>query len=258
MVQSTLKDGATPLHVAIIMDGNGRWATRHGLSRSFGHRAGARAIPGVVRAAPNCGIGTLSLFAFSADNWGRPCAEVDELLALFQHFLEGEAARCRAEGVRLSIIGRRDRLPSSLCRAIHAAEQQSVDGRALHLRIAIDYSSRGSILEAARSYSGASVPTSASFAAALARADHSGAPLTAVDLLIRTGGEHRLSDFLLWESAYAELLFLPIAWPDFTDKDLTEAVAEFTRRERRFGALPPFGGTPPRIPGAQGAACRSI
>jgi undecaprenyl diphosphate synthase len=221
--------------VAVIMDGNGRWAVRRGLPRSAGHHAGVDAIRRVVEAAPPLGIGTLSLFAFSSDNWARPAEEVQILMALFGRFLRDEAGPLRANEVRLSVIGRRDRLPPEVVSAIAAAEELTARGTRLHLRVAIDYSSRDAILEAAR-LGRRDDATRERFAIRLGEIH--GAPAPDVDLLIRTGGEQRLSDFLLWESAYAELFFTARMWPDFHGDDLAAAVAEFRGRDRRFGALP--------------------
>jgi len=210
-------------HVAIIMDGNGRWATSRGLPRAEGHRRGADAVRRTVRTAPSLGISTLTLFAFSSDNWKRPPREVATLLRLFAEYLRSERAELLANGVRLSVIGRRDRLTASLSEAITEVEHATARETRLHLRLAIDYSSRREILAAASAAS-----PSSSFRAASPD----------VDLLIRTGGERRLSDFLLWESAYAELCFLGRMWPDFGEGDLAAAVADFHTRQRRFGGLP--------------------
>ena len=226
------------IHVAVIMDGNGRWALRRGLPRSAGHHAGVDAIRRVVEAAPEVGIGTLSLFAFSSENWARPAEEVQILMALFARFLRDEAGPLRAHDVRLSVIGRRDRLPPELVSAIAAAEALTARGTRLHLRVAVDYSSRNAILEATR-LGGLDDPTREAFAIRLG--DTHRAPAPDVDLLIRTGGEQRLSDFLLWESAYAELFFTARMWPDFREDDLAAAVAEFRGRDRRFGALSESG-----------------
>jgi undecaprenyl diphosphate synthase len=220
------------------MDGNGRWALRRGLPRSAGHHAGVDAIRRLVEAAPEVGIGTLSLFAFSSDNWARPAEEVQILMGLFARFLRDEAGPLKAHDVRLSVIGRRDRLPSEVMSAISAAEALTGRGARLHLRVAVDYSSRDAILEAAR-LGRLDDPTRESFASRLGEAH--GAPAPDVDLLIRTGGEQRLSDFLLWESAYAELFFTTRMWPDFHEDDLAAAVADFRGRDRRFGALSESG-----------------
>jgi undecaprenyl diphosphate synthase len=226
------------LHVGIIMDGNGRWATRQGKSRAEGHRRGAAVVRTVVEAAPSLGIETLTLFAFSSDNWQRPGREVHWLMRLFRDYLRSEAARCVETGVRLNVIGRRDRLGAALRAAIEETETVTAGGTTLHLRVAIDYSARDAILRAAQCLGADSVPSRESFARLLAIVDHGGSPAPPVDLLIRTGGERRLSDFLLWECAYAELCFLPVMWPDFEPSVFAAAVADFHARERRFGALP--------------------
>jgi undecaprenyl diphosphate synthase len=226
------------LHVGIIMDGNGRWATRQGKSRAEGHRQGAAVVRTIVEAAPPLGVGTLTLFAFSADNWQRPGREVSWLMRLFREYLRGETARCIETGVRLNVIGRRDRLGPALRGAIEEAEAATAGGSTLHLRIAIDYSARDAILRAAQCVGPDTVPSRESFSRLLTIVDHGGPQAPPVDLLVRTGGERRLSDFLLWECAYAELCFLPVMWPDFTPALFAEAVAEFHQRERRFGALP--------------------
>ncbi len=220
------------LHLGIIMDGNGRWAERRGLSRSRGHEAGVRAIRPVVEAAAASGIGTLTLYAFSSDNWRRPAAEVAALMGLLRSYLGREVDAFREAGVRLSLIGRRDRLPAGIVRRIAAAEAATADGAALHLRIAFDYSAREAILAAARL---ADFATDRDAFARLVAGDE--AP--DLDLLLRTGGEKRLSDFLLWESAYAELVFTDRLWPDFGEGDLAGALAEFHGRNRRFGGLSP-------------------
>lgn len=228
----------TPIHAAIIMDGNGRWAEARGWSRSRGHRAGADAVRRAVEAAPSLGIGTLTLYAFSSDNWRRPPSEVRTLLALFRAFLRSEVESCLREGVRLSVIGRRDRLPADLLRAIESAEESTANGPRVHVRLAVDYSARDTILRAAA----AAPPGELSretFRGLLARAHHADESTPDVDLLIRTGREQRLSDFLLWECAYAELIFLDRFWPDFTGEDLREAVSRFRQRDRRFGEIVP-------------------
>jgi undecaprenyl diphosphate synthase len=240
---------STRLHVALIMDGNGRWATERGLPRAAGHREGVEAVRRVVEAAPEAGIGTLTLYAFSSDNWKRPAREVQWLMRLFREYLRSETARCRATGTRLSVIGRRDRLATSVRREIERTEARTAAGRRLHLRIAVDYSSRDSILRAAQCVGEGEALTRERFSRLLAIADHGDTRTPDVDLLIRTGGEQRLSDFLLWECAYAELLFLPVRFPDFAKADLTAALHAFHARERRFGGLTPAGGPeePPRL-----------
>ena len=235
MTQSGKSGEAAGLHVALIMDGNGRWAAGRGLPRSAGHRAGAEAARQVIRAAPELGIATLTLFGFSSANWHRPASEVSALMSLFRKYLESETAPCAASGVRMTVIGRRERLSPRLLEAIGQAEAGTRAGQRLHLRLAVDYSAREAIVRAARL--AADEPGSAgSFEQALARAQHAdSAP--PVDLLVRTGGEQRLSDFLLWECAYAEFLFLKKMWPQFRARDLEEALADFCRRDRRFGRI---------------------
>lgn len=219
------------------MDGNGRWAKARGQPRTVGHAEGARAVRRVVEAAPGLGIGTLTLYAFSADNWRRPQREVASLMRLFRKYLHAETARCVENGVRLTIIGRRDRLGSGLRGAIELAEDATADGKTLDLRIAIDYSARDAILHAAAHAGGDLELTADRFSSLLANAYGGRASVQDVDLLIRTGGEQRVSDFLLWESAYAELHFTPRMWPDFGAADLANAVRDFHSRDRRFGGL---------------------
>ena len=220
------------LHVAIIMDGNGRWATQRGLPRQVGHKAGADALRRVSEAAWDLGAGTLTVYAFSSDNWRRPPAEISALMTLLRRYLLTETARLIRSGIRLSVIGRRDRLPRGLAPLIARAEAATAQGQSLHLRIALDYSGRDAILEALAACAGAAAFSRESMAEALGGKDYSD-----VDLLIRTSGEQRLSDFLLWESAYAELHFTPKLWPDFEPADLAAAIASFLRRDRRFGGL---------------------
>ncbi len=239
MDKSTLSAEAYPgLHVAILMDGNGRWAAARGWPRPAGHRAGVEAVRRVVRAAPGLRIDTLTLYAFSSDNWQRPKTEVSTLLGLLQDYLENEAEHCAANGVRIRVIGRRDRLASSLVAAIERAEQITAEGRRLDLRIAADYSAREAILRAACWMISSLEVSPREFSRLLGIVTHAGGPTRDVDLLIRTGGERRLSDFLLWECAYAELIFTPVMWPDFNVRDLEAAVSEYSTRERRFGRLP--------------------
>jgi undecaprenyl diphosphate synthase len=216
------------LHAAIIMDGNGRWATTRGLPRVAGHRAGVNALRRTVEACADLGIGTLSVYAFSSDNWRRPSNEVSALMKLFHTYLRREQAKCVENGVRVSVIGRRDRLSGMLLPVIESCEKATARGRKLHLRLAVDYSSRDAIVRAAAKLR--KNPTRENLSGLLGGKD--------VDLLIRTGGEKRLSDFLLWECAYAELVFTPVMWPDFGPSDLAAAVSEFRSRERRFGAVP--------------------
>jgi undecaprenyl diphosphate synthase len=229
------------LHVAIIMDGNGRWARARNRPRTAGHEAGADAVRRTVEAAPELGVSTLTLFAFSSDNWQRPPAEVEALMRLFERYLQRETDRAVREGMRISVIGRRDRLRRALRRAVERAEAATAGGSRLHLRIAVDYSARDAIVRAAASLPAPrplGAPSRETFARLLGDACHAREPVPDVDLLIRTGGEQRLSDFLLWECAYAELIFLERRWPDFAAADLRGAIADFQGRERRFGRVP--------------------
>ena len=233
-MQSTLETKET-LHVAIIMDGNGRWATRRGLPRSAGHRAGIAAVRKVVEAAPDLGIAALTLFAFSSDNWRRPKNEVAALMELLRQYLRTELRQLIESGTRLTVIGRRDRLPYDLAAEIRAVERDSAGGGRLHLQIAIDYSSRTALAHAAAGWLADDSPSYQAFRRLLAwQGSGSGAD---VDLLIRSGGEKRLSDFLLWECAYAEFCFIDTLWPDFGVEHLRACIADFRNRERRFGGL---------------------
>jgi undecaprenyl diphosphate synthase len=248
MTPATGINGARDLHVAIIMDGNGRWATSQGMPRIDGHRQGASVVRRVVETAPELGIHVLTLYAFSADNWRRPRAEIESLLAIFDDYIAQETATCIEHGIRFSLIGRRDRLPPSLRRNAEALEFCTAEADRLHLRLAIDYSARDAIWRAAQQmmaqYRGrtAELKLGATYGyEEFVRRVRSGrgepADVPDVDLLIRTGGEQRLSDFLLWESAYAELWFTGTPWPEFTAAEFKQAVVEFSRRERRFGGL---------------------
>lgn len=227
---------APSLHVAIITDGNGRWATSRGLPRSAGHRAGTEAARGVIQAAPSLGIHTLTLFALSSANWKRPAHEVNAILRLLHEYLLTETSHCVDEGVRLSVIGRRDRIPVRLREAMADAEALTARGKQLHLRLAIDYSAREAIYQAACRFYKVRQLSQETFSDVLSEVSRGGS--TDVDLLIRTGGEQRLSDFLLWECAFAEFVFLEKRWPDFTAGDLAFAIREFHRRERTHGGLP--------------------
>ena len=245
---------ATGLHVGIIMDGNGRWATQRGRPRVAGHREGAKAVRRVIQAAPDFGISTLTLFAFSSDNWKRPTAEVTALMRLFRQYLISEAKELAAKGARLTVIGRRDRLPAPVLDAMEACEAATRGGQRLLVRVAVDYSARDTIVQAAQRCALAALASSPGsslqplsrqqFTRLIAEAAWADSAPD-LDLLIRTGGEQRLSDFLLWEAAYAELVFTSILWPDFDSSALAGAVAAFHRRERRFGGLPSVPPTEP-------------
>jgi undecaprenyl diphosphate synthase len=225
------------MHIAIIMDGNGRWAAQRKLPRTAGHRAGAKTVDRVVQEAARQGVGTLTLYAFSADNWQRPKAEVDALLRLMQSHLFTQTRRCLEQSIRISVIGRRDRLSRGLCRAIEQGEQATARCRGMHLRIAVDYSSRRSLRAVSDRIAADASVSDAGFLKLLGRVDHCPEAAREVDLLIRTGGERRLSDFLLYECAYAELYFVDCLWPDFDEQGLRSALVEYARRERRFGQV---------------------
>ena len=224
------------LHVAIICDGNGRWATSRGLPRANGHRAGAEAARAIIHCAAFLGIHTLTLFTLSSANWKRPESEVESILQILRKYLREETTHCVDEGIRLSLIGRRDRMPADLQQAVLEAETLTSKGTKLHLRLAVDYSSRHCLFQAAARFYKATQLSPQSFGDVLAEVQRGGS--TDVDLLIRTGGEQRLSDFLLWECAFAEFVFLEKRWPDFTPADLRDAILEFQTRERTRGSLP--------------------
>lgn len=239
MTPSTLHIVPPPgIHAAILMDGNGRWAEMRGLPRSAGHRAGAEAVRRIVEAAPDAGIRTLTLFAFSTNNWQRSPEEVGALFGVLETYLHREALRADEHGVRINVIGRRDRLPSALVTAIEAAESATERNCDLSLRIALDYSARDAMLRAACWMVSSTEVTQQEFSRRLGQVTHSQEASPDVDLLIRTGGEQRLSDFLLWECAYAELYFTDRMWPDFDAADLAAAVHEYRARDRRFGRVP--------------------
>ena len=222
------------LHVAIIMDGNGRWANERSRPRSAGHHAGIQAMRETVETAVQRQIHTLTLYAFSSDNWQRPQSEIRVLMRILAAQLPPQAARCVQQNIRLSVIGRRDRLPKAVLSALERAEARTIHGTSLHLRLALDYSARDSLERAAQDVK---KNGNGDFLHALTRAYNADCPVPDVDLLIRTGGEQRLSDFLLWECAYAELYFTPVYWPDFNGAQLDTALAAFQKRQRRFGMV---------------------
>jgi undecaprenyl diphosphate synthase len=225
------------MHVAIIMDGNGRWATQRGLPRTAGHVEGAKAVRTAVEVAARAGIDTLTIYAFSSANWARPASEIAALMRLFGQYLFTETRRCVEQSIRINVIGRRDRLSDSLIKSIEQSERLSAGGTGMQLRIAVDYSSQHSILEAARRAARGGDLDSAAFRRLLNEVDHSVYPASDVDLLIRTGSEQRLSDFMLWECAFAELHFTDCLWPDFDEQRFRSALEDYAGRQRRFGAL---------------------
>lgn len=229
-----------PRHVAIVMDGNGRWAKAQGLSRSAGHEAGARTLKRIVRAASDMGIEVLTVYAFSTENWKRPHREVDFLLGLFDSFLAKEIAEMHAQNVRMRFIGRRDRFTERFLRRMQEAEERTSNNTGMHFNLAANYGSQDEILRAARSLA-ARVAAGEITAEEIDAKLFSNALDTAgdppVDLFIRTSGDLRLSNFLLWQSAYAELYFTDTHWPDFTSEKLACAIEDFAGRSRRFGGL---------------------
>jgi undecaprenyl diphosphate synthase len=219
------------------MDGNGRWARQRGRPRLVGHREGAKAVRRTVEAAVEQGVSVLTLHAFSADNWKRPRDEVNSLMHLFAAHLESETAGCVKNGIRLSVIGRRDRLDGELLEQIEWSEATTAGGTKMHLRLAVDYSSRESLVHAARRLRNSVLISAKALEIAVAQATHADPSTPGVDLLIRTGGEQRLSDLFAWDCAYAELWFTQKLWPDFCSDDLAAAIADFRKRDRRFGTV---------------------
>jgi len=225
-------------HIAIIMDGNGRWAKARGLPRTFGHRAGVNALKRTVEAAADFGVQWLTVFGFSTENWRRPAPEVNELMGLMKAYVESDLERLAREGVRVRVIGRRDGLAPDVLEVIERAERRTAENDRFHLQVAFNYGGRADIAEAARRYAQAIIAgdiagdqtDEAAFDRFLSTAQ--GPPL---DLIIRTSGERRLSNFLLWEAAYAELVFQDILWPDYGSDALRAAIDEYQARERRYG-----------------------
>jgi undecaprenyl diphosphate synthase len=225
------------MHVAIIMDGNGRWATQRGLPRTAGHIEGAKAVRATVETAARAGVNVLTLYAFSSANWARPPAEISALMRLFGQYLFTETRRCVEQSIRVNVIGRRDRLSENLLRSIEQSERSSAAGSGMLLRIAVDYSSQHSIMQAARRAPRDADLTAGDFHRLLQEVNHCAHPASEVDLMIRTGSERRLSDFLLWESAFAELHFSDCLWPDFDETRFHFALEDYGGRQRRFGGL---------------------
>jgi len=239
--QARVRTGSSagaPEHVAIIMDGNGRWARRRGLPRAAGHRAGAQAVRRTIESAIACGVSWLTLYAFSSENWRRPAEEVLDLTGLLRHYLRQELAEMGREGVRLRVIGNRERFDRDLQAELDRAEIATRGNSRLNLNVALSYGARDEIVAAAREIATAvaagRLPADAVDEAAFERFLFT-AGMPDPDLVIRTSGELRLSNFLLWQSAYSELVFLDVYWPDFGRADFEFALAEFARRERRFG-----------------------
>ena len=237
---SPSEGAVAPLHVAVVMDGNGRWAKQRGLPRSLGHRAGVEALKRTVEAAPKLNIRWLTVFGFSTENWSRPAAEVAELMALPKRYFETDIARLDREGVRVRVIGRREGLSSELIRLVEDAQTRTERNDKFHLNIAFNYGGQADIVDAARRFAeevaaGRRKPQDLDehlFGSLLAT---SGSPPP--DLIVRPSGEQRLSNFLLWEAAYAELVFQDVLWPDYGEQHLREALTQFAARDRRYGAI---------------------
>jgi len=227
-----------PLHVAIIMDGNGRWAKQRGLPRTFGHREGVKALRRVVEGAPALGVEVLTVFGFSTENWRRPIAEVSELMNLLRSYVESDLEKLAREGVRIRILGRREGLKPDVLEIIDRAERRTADNDRFLLQVAFNYGGRADITDAARRFAedveqGRATAADLDETAFAARLAGEGAPDP--DLIVRTSGEQRISNFLLWECAYAELVFQDVFWPDYSPDHLKAAIAEFRARERRYG-----------------------
>jgi undecaprenyl diphosphate synthase len=233
-------NGAVPRHVAIIMDGNGRWARERQLPRPLGHRAGMSAVRETVEGAIEAGVEILTLFAFSEENWQRPPSEISALMGLLEEYIAGEVGELAAQGVRVNVLGDRSRLTGGAGRAVERVEQETSQGKRLSLNLCISYSSRGELARAARLLAAEVLHG----ARRLEDVDEAAvqdklytAPWGDPDLLIRTSGEQRLSNFLLWQLAYTELYVTPVLWPDFTRRHLFEAILDYQRRERRYGKV---------------------
>ena len=243
-VAMPLTDGpdrsGTPEHVAIIMDGNGRWAAARGLPRAEGHRRGVEALRRVVRAASDLGIRYLTIFSFSSENWSRPASEIGDLFGLLRRFIRNDLATLHRDGVRVRVIGEREGLEPDIVALLDEAEELTRGNVRLDLTVAFNYGSRQEIANAAQRLArevaeGKRDPSSIDIAAISGYLDTSDVPDP--DLIIRTSGEQRLSNFLMWQAAYSELVFVPVHWPDFDKAALEGAIAEYATRERRFGGL---------------------
>ncbi len=238
--RSFADSGCLPVHVAIIMDGNGRWAQSRDLPRIAGHREGAKAVRRTIRASGQLGIRYLTLYGFSLENWKRPATEVSALMSLLRLYLREEVAKLDAEGVRLRFIGERRQLDPDIVALIEMAERRTCGNAKLDVTVALSYGGRQEITEAIRrvaedAVAGRLEPAAIDERTVAARLFTSEIPDP--DLLIRTSGEQRISNFLLWQAAYAELVFTDVLWPDFTQDDLERSISEFRRRERRYGAI---------------------
>jgi len=235
-----LEGPASGLHVAIIMDGNGRWAKERGLPRALGHRAGVAALRRTVEGATELGIERLTVFGFSTENWRRPPREVSELMGLLKAYFQSDLDRLAHEGVRVRIVGRRTGLEPDILDIVERAEARTAANHRFHLQVAFNYGGQADIVDAARAFAlrvENGMARASDLNEALFEAHLSTSPAPAPDLIIRTSGEQRISNFLLWECAYAELVFQPVYWPDYGPEHLRAAIAEFQSRERRYGAV---------------------
>ena len=229
-----------PKHIAIIMDGNGRWAEKRGLPRTAGHKAGAETLKKIIAYVQKKGIEVITLYAFSSENWKRPPAEVQTLMNLFRTYLKNDVNELMKKGIRVSFIGEREKFDADLVEQMNRLERQTADFKDFHVVLALSYGARNDIINAARQLAAKAARgqikpqeiDESFFSAHLSTAD-----LPAPDFIIRTGGEERLSNFLLWEAAYAELYFTPVFWPDFNEEELDKALESYAKRERRFGGL---------------------
>lgn len=231
MTQQMASVTAVPHHIAIVMDGNGRWASKRFLPRLAGHKQGVECLKKIVRACVERGVAVLTVFAFSSENWNRPAQEVSGLMELLLMALSREVAKLKEEGVRLHFVGAREGLPDRICAGLAQAEQDTSANSRLQLNVCFNYGGRWDIVQAAKKLANASAEISEENMSRAMAMGHCADP----DLIIRTGGEMRLSNFLLWQSAYAEMHFTPLLWPDFDEKALDEAIETFAQRERRFG-----------------------
>ncbi len=239
MTKFGLKENNTPKHVAIIMDGNGRWARKKGLPRKLGHKKGSESARAIVRSAANAGVKYLTLFGFSSENWNRPKDEIQELMKLLRHYLRSQTAEFHKNNARLSVIGDRSAFDNDIVELIENAENLTKNNDAIHVIIALNYGGRNDIIQATQTLINKAVKNGV--APIITEQLISNTLLTAEipdpDLLIRTSGEQRISNFLLWQCAYTEMVFTDTLWPDFGEKDFNEALIEYSSRDRRYGAL---------------------
>jgi undecaprenyl diphosphate synthase len=234
-LRATLDSSSLPKHIAVIMDGNGRWAMRRGLPRVAGHKKGVDAVRRITEQCRTLGISVLTLYAFSDENWGRPKEEVGFLMDMLGHFLKAEIATLKSNGIRFRAIGRIERLPDSAQTWVKRAVSETADNTGMVLNLALSYGGRGEILEAINRVRSEGAVSGVALTEELFSSYLDTAGLPDPDLIIRTSGEKRISNFLLWQAAYAELYFTDTLWPDFEERDLLEAILDYQGRQRRFG-----------------------